>query len=107
MAILELPIDSQQVAFKFKVTLDSILVELEFHFNSRYERWFMNMLDENGNMILAGRPMMTNLDLTGRFADGRIPPGFMFPFNITQAFEDAGFEDLGEDVPVFYEEVES
>ena len=105
MAILRMPIDATLASFRFQTQLDATILEYEFHYNGRQERWFMTVRDTAGNDILTGRPVNINLDMLGRFPGLEdLPDGLMVPINLVSEFVEADFETFGEDVLMLYQE---
>lgn len=106
MALLRLPVNSDLIAFRFKSELDGSILDYQFSFNSRYERWFLNVFDGNGNALLTGRCININLDLLGRFLREDLPAGLLVAINLVNVHEEATLLTLGNDCPVLYEEAE-
>jgi len=107
MAILRLPIDAKLASFRFQTQLDTTILEYDFHYNSRQERWFLTVRDTAGNDLLTGRPINVNLDLLGRFQGiDDFPLGLLVAVNFVDTPVDADEETFGEDVLLVYQEDE-
>ncbi|MCP4051082.1 MAG: hypothetical protein GY730_10300 [bacterium] len=107
MAILEIPIQKDLLAFKEQITLESTLYVFDFYFNQRQNLWFMDILDENDNPQLSGVPIQTNVPQTIHLKHQNIPPGILLPFDIQGEKKDADADDFGIRIKLLYEEVEN
>lgn len=76
--ILEIPIDSQQTDHEFSIELERVVYLLRFQFNFRANRWTMTVKAENGDVLVAGVPLVVNWPLLNRFRKTDLPPGTFF-----------------------------
>ena len=107
MAISIIPTDAQQIAFRQEMTLNQVPLNLRFYFNSRSERWKLDILDVNDNPLILGRTINLGLDLYNRFALSGLPEGFLSTINLKNITAEAGLTTLGTDVLlIFDDEVE-
>lgn len=78
MAFLTIPISNQLPWQKFKTTLSGTIFTLEFRYNTRDNRWIMDILDPSENPILVGIPCLINRNLTGQYSYLSVPIGTIF-----------------------------
>ena len=107
MAILEIPIQNNLLAFKELVTLEGTVYVLNFYFNQRQNLWLMDILDENENPQLSGVLIQTNVPQTIHLKHQNIPQGTFLPFDIQGASKEADTEDFGIRIKLLYEETEN
>lgn len=105
MAVLEIPIQNNLVAFKETVTIEGVVYVLAFYFNQRMNLWLIDILDEFESPQLVGIPIQTNVPLTINFKHLTIPPGLFLPFDIQGQSLDADINSLGVQVKLLYEEL--
>jgi hypothetical protein len=56
---------------------------LVFRYNSRMQRWILDINDSQNNQILSGVPILIGLDLTGQYLYLSIPPGVFLALDNT------------------------
>lgn len=78
MALSIIPIRNDIPAYTEQLDLEGTRYFMRFKFNSRVDRWFMDLLDENQSEILNGIKIIVDFDLLGRFKDERLPPGLLY-----------------------------
>jgi len=106
MSIQEMPVRSDFKAYSFQVDLDGITYILRFRFNTRLDRWIMDIADSSDNDILNGLVVLTNVPLTDQYlSDPNMPQGRFIVIDETGNNKEAGSNDLGNDIKVLYEEV--
>ncbi len=104
MSTLELPVRSDLPAFEFTIDLEERLYTLSFRFNERKQLWSMDIKDSEGADILMGIVLLTDVNITDQYANisSEMPPGRFFVVDQTGERKNAGINDLGNDVKVFY-----
>jgi len=102
--IFLIPVDNDQAAFSQQHDFGGYIMTLNFYYNSRYARWFIDMIDQDGNDIVVGRPINVSADLTSRFDDPRLPDGFITSLNFAVPFAEATEDTLGDDVQLIYDD---
>lgn len=85
-----------------EVALGTGVYRLRLSCNTRMNAWALDLSTRTGDPILSGIPVVLNYDLIGRFADARLPDGFIVAFDSTQAMPTIGRMDLGRTVPLLY-----
>lgn len=103
MAVEIIPIENEQLAFRQLMTLNEAVVNLRFYYNSRSERWKMDVLDQDNDPIILGRTVNLGLDLLGRFFDERLPDGFLSTFDLKDRDSEPDLENFGSDVLMIFD----
>ena len=104
MAIFEIPVRSDLPAYKFQINLEGTVFILRFRFNTRLDRWVMDVQDVNEDRIVTGIPMLTNLPLLDRYQDERLPLGRFTVIDETGNNRNPPREGFGEDFKLLYRE---
>jgi hypothetical protein len=105
MSFLELPVRSDLPSYEFTVDLELTNYIFKLRFNVRLDRWIVAVYDEEGEPVLAGVPVQTNLHLFRQYPLTTLPPGAFI------AHDDQGFDAdpdidalLGDRVKFIYRE---
>lgn len=104
MAIKQIAVVSSIPNYEFKTDLDGVTYTLSFRYNSRMDRWIMDIKTEDDDPIIMGIPILLGVSLIKRFADSRLPAGDIFAISVGTTTAEAGKEDLGENVLLLYQE---
>jgi hypothetical protein len=104
MALLQLPVRNDFPAYEFQISLDGRVFFLAFRFNSRANRWIMDILNDSRVNILMGIPLLTGLPLVQAYRREALPPGTFYCIDQTGAGRNPDRETLGVDVLLIYEE---
>ena len=104
MAFLEIPTSSDSENFNFEIDLEGTVYTLEFSYNKRRDLWIMSILDASENLLLGGIPLLTSIPLTDQYVDENLPPGRFILLDETGQNKDAGRNDLGATIKLFYDE---
>ena len=104
MAFLEIPTNSDSEHFDFEIDLEGVVYTLEFSYNKRRDLWNMSIIDLSGNLLLGNLPLLTDVPLTDQYVDEELPPGRFIMLDETGEQRDAGRNDLGATIKLFYDE---
>jgi len=104
MVIKQLPVNSDIANYEFKTDLEGTRYIFTFRFNTRANRWIVDILQDDKTMILSGIPLVLGTDLIGRFQNADLPPGNLFLVNLENEYAECGRNDLGNDVLLMYQE---
>lgn len=97
-----LPLRSDLPFFDVKADLDDVTYTLQFRWNVRAAGWFLDVLDEQGETILAaGVRVVVDFPLLAHIT-GRSPPGALAFVDTGGKGEDPGLTDLGVRVALLY-----
>lgn len=76
--MLEIPVKVDQNDFTIDVDLEGQIYTLHFSWNSFMQLWTLGFLDEFGDPIITGLPLLANAFLLQQYVDDRFPPGELF-----------------------------
>lgn len=104
--ILNLPVRSNVGSLNFTVDLEGTVYSMEFNYNSRDQRFYMNIRSEELVDVLTGVPVVLGTLLTDRFKLETLPPGSIFGFNSSDEFVEATLLSFGANYLLQYAESE-
>lgn len=84
------------------VELNGVQFRLTFAYNTRDERWYLDIAKPDGTMILAGQPIIVDYPMLKRFVNQDLPYGFLLAVDSTDKGEEAEEEDLGNRVKLIF-----
>ena len=102
--MIVLPTLTTAAFYEFEIDLEQRTFKFRFHWNERDAAWYFEILDANGVSLLAGRRVVVDFPLIGRFHDPRLPPGEITALDTSNQGQDPGLADLGERVLLIYSE---
>ena len=73
-----IPFVANKAWFTQPITLQNVAYTLEFQYNARAQRWFMDILDISEQPILVGIPLEIQRDLNGQYGAYVFPQGLFF-----------------------------
>lgn len=86
----------------FGTVLDGIQYVLNFRWNGRAGAWYMDVLDEDEDPIRQGIAVVLGAALGRRCVDPRYPPGVIYAVDTSGTGRDAGIDDLGSRVLLYF-----
>lgn len=99
---LTIPLDPTLTHYDEQVTLDGTTYTLEFRWNTRASAWFMNVLTEQADPVIAGIRIVVDMPLGIRSSDTRRPKGLLFAVDTSGQRRDPGIDDFGTRVFLLY-----
>lgn len=76
--LVGIPVGNDLPFYKLRVPLSGILTGLRFQFNTRMNRWIMDVTDAQDVDLLSGVPLLVNRDLIGFYVySGALPGRFL------------------------------
>lgn len=102
MAVLELPVNNRNPNYRFQVELEANIYFFELRYNTRMQRWLMDIEDKDKITIVQGIPILTEIFLLSNFVDDRLPPGFIIAIDESGKGKQATRQELGNDVKLLY-----
>ena len=97
-----IPVSGTTDSFIEQVNLDGLIYDLQFHFNTRDNHWFMD-IGRNGVFLITGIKLVVSSDLISEF--GRIedlPPGLLSIEDLDSIDTDPDAENFGDRVQLRY-----
>ena len=91
--------------FEKRISLDGRDYILRFLFNTREEKWYLDINDQDNVPIVSGLKLVLNIDLVRRLTDERRPKGALHVFENASSNEqqiDPGLSSLGLDIQLVY-----
>lgn len=64
--------------YNFKISLSGAIFFLKFRFNTRMNRWIMDIIDPSGEDVLVGIPLLIERNLYGQYVIASLPIGTSF-----------------------------
>lgn len=106
MSNFEIPVRSDLPFYDMEVTLNGTAFFLDFYFNKRKDRWYMNIRDQDKEPILMGIPLLVNQDLLFPFFSNEALPLGIFLVLDTEGLQlNPGEFDLGDRVKLMYNDL--
>ena len=102
MALLQIPITNEDPNYRFQLELEERLYFFEFRYNTRMERWIMDLEDENKITLVAGIPVLINQNLLGQYTDDRLPPGIFIALDESGEDKQPERQSFGNDIKLTY-----
>lgn len=104
MAMLQLPVRNDFPAYEFQVELEGRIYILGFRFNTRANRWFMDIKDQSQTPIIMGILVQQGVPLTRYYVREALPPGNFWAIDQTGEAKEPDRENFGVDLILIYEE---
>ena len=104
MALKIVPVTSNNFVYEFRTALDNVVYSISIRYNSRSNRWTMDVKDTDDIPLVMGIPLLQGTDLIDRFKDRRLPAGHFIMQSLEDETREAGREDLGENSLLLYED---
>lgn len=97
-----IPINSSLPAQTVETVLAGSVFRLTFVWNTRTQQWHMTIRTRDEVDLLTGLPVVLNYELLDRFADERLPAGYLVAYDSTQRLAGIGRFDLGAAVRLLF-----
>lgn len=81
MTIYLTPIQANLPWYFFSTTLSGNTYILRLRYNSRMQRWVMDIADAANNTIIAGMVLLINRNANGQYVAAGVPPGVFFAYD--------------------------
>lgn len=78
MTLYAIPTSTSNVHYTQSVQLSGVIYQLEMRYNTRMQRWVLNVADVIGRNIICGIVMLTGRNLVGQYKTLSLPPGTLF-----------------------------
>lgn len=103
MATVSLPLDpTAGPNYRVSTVLAGVQYVLDVRWNGRAEAWFLDVLNEEGDAIRRGIKIVLGTLLGGRAVAPDFPLGVFQAVDLTDSGTEAGLDDLGTRVQVYF-----
>jgi hypothetical protein len=102
MAMSQLPIDALEKNYQVTTVLEGSTFTFAIRWNGRAASWFFDLYDGDGTIIIAGVRIVLGMIFGRRSVDPRMPNGALFASDLSGASIEAGRDDLGVRVLMYY-----
>jgi hypothetical protein len=102
--IVEIPTHADLEWYSLAVSLDGRGYQFSIRWQTREERWTLSVKDSDGELIVAGVPLVVDWPLLSLFTDSRLPPGKLMLIDVTGEGREAAHDDLGDRCKLVYVE---
>lgn len=96
------PLRQGVASFVQRSSLDGVTFELALSWNDRDQGWYLSIADSNGDPIRSGIRLAFDWPLLIQVVDERRPAGELYAEDLDGTGIDAGLEDLGGRVRLYY-----
>lgn len=100
--IVEIPTNADFDWYSLTAAMDGVDYRLVCHWNTRDERWYLTVVDADGETLVAGIPLVVDYPLLSRFTIDGLPPGVLMALDTTGEGMEPEHDDLGDRVRLIY-----
>jgi hypothetical protein len=83
MTFFQIPARNDLPWYQFKITLSGVIYTLVFRYNTRMQRWILDIADPAGNQIITGLVLLIERLVTSQYVTLALPPGPLFALDDT------------------------
>jgi len=76
--LLTVPLRSDLPRYQFRISFSGVIFTAHVRYNTRMQRYLMNICDSSDNPILLGIPVLIERDLTAQYPTLAVPAGTFF-----------------------------
>lgn len=99
--MLQLPFIPSVPSYRVSTTLSGVVYIFDVRWNTRDEAWYFDLLTEDETVIRHGIKIVLGTILAGRVST-RLPRGAFIAADLSGFGRDAGLDDLGSRVNVYF-----
>lgn len=104
MAIVLIPVTNDPES-TVTTKLEGVVYKLHLRWNVRASAWYLDILDNDDNVLAASRKLVCEWPLTVlRDSDPTMPPGVLWCRDTQGQYTDPTLDDLGTRAVLYYEE---
>jgi hypothetical protein len=104
-SLTAMPLDQPYPWYRFTMVLSQVTYTFEVYYNTRADRWRLNIMDVTGASLLMGVPLLIERDLTGNFKHLSIPPGLFLVIDGKTGHSQPGLSGFALNHVLYYLEV--
>jgi hypothetical protein len=102
MAVETIPVRSDIDYYAMTVALGENDFRLTFAYNTRDDRWYMDIAKADGTALVNGVPMVVDTPLLLRYTNPALPEGYLIATDTTGEGIEAAKEDFGDRVQLIF-----
>lgn len=102
MAVFQIPTDNTLPWYTFRIVLSNITYTLQLRYNTRMDRWFMQIQDAVGNPIVSGLPLLQRYSPLLQYRTLAVPAGDILIYNNTGTLNPPGLASFLSDYSIIY-----
>lgn len=102
MSTVALPLRPSNPSYRVGVALSGEQYVFAVRWNARDEAWYLDVLAADGTKLRTGIRVVLGTLLGGRVVLDTFPPGVLQAVDLTNAGREAGLDDLGDRVQIYY-----
>lgn len=102
--ITKVPLTSEFASFSQITDFSGVLYNLKFYYSERADLWYMDIKDSSQVDLLTGVPLQTNVPLNLQYTNTVLPSGTFIMLHESDKDLDAGRNDLGSSVNLYYDD---
>lgn len=76
--LFQVPLQSNLPWYQFQITLSGNLYTLTMRFNTRTNRWILDIGDSANNPLVVGLPILIQQNVNGQYVVTGLPNGFFY-----------------------------
>ena len=95
MSVFEVPTFTDPSNYRQQIELDGVVFELSFNFNSRDNRWYLDILDVAGVQLRSSMRLVTSMALMLRWKELTRPAGELGMIDPSSQDLEATLDDIG------------
>lgn len=100
-----MPLGNDVPWYDFTIGLSGVQYQLTIRFNSRMERWLMDIASAGGTPLLSSVPLLIGRNLIGRFAaNAALPVGMFFVLDNTNSGAEPTRNSFGTTHTLWYQD---
>lgn len=100
--LYEIPTSAQNTSYSQVVTLSGRPYTLSLRYNTRMQRWVLDIADATGIAIVNGLVMLALRNLAAQYTTLAVPPGALFCYNAQSLYKDPTLSSFLTDTVFFY-----
>jgi hypothetical protein len=101
-----LPLIPSEPSYRISTVLDGTTYVIDARWNGRDDAWYLDLYTDGDVLVRAGMKVVLGALIGRRSASALFPSGFFIAIDASGEGREAGFDDLGARVGVYYYTVE-
>jgi hypothetical protein len=106
MAIFSVPVEPKNPNQRLFTSFEGTSYIIDFRWNERDEAWYMDIFTETEDELARGVKVALGAVILRKYSDDRFPPGKFFAADLENTHREAGLDDFGARVRLYYKEAE-